>query len=242
MNTLDLTHMVKINLNGESQAFPRTEIKSLDRSTRLASYSRDYLVDYLLHYCRLCQKAGQSGTTPILEALLEVQPDNGEVFYLLGRQYELSGDLAASLDCFERAGALRPDTPKYTLAAVTVACLLNERSRALAMVCNVISAYPTLAEAYFERGVIFVADENWVRAQRDFEMCIRFEPNNLDYLTFLANACRQQGLYKLAHRQAQKALRIDPNYEPAQEELRQIPFFQQFVDFFRPGEAVTLAQ
>ena len=206
-------------------------------SGQVTGYSRDFLVGYLLHYCRLAQKMKKQGTTPILQAILELEPENGEAHYLLGWQHEMAENLTEALDCFERAAALRPDKPNYALAAVRIAGMLGERTKALAMVCSVISAYPAMAEAYYERGLIFEADENWGRALRDYEMCVRFDPKNPAYLTATASMYRRQKLYKMARRSAAKALKIDPNYADAHEELRQLPLLEQFVDFFRPEEA-----
>lgn len=201
-------------------------------------YSRDFLVGYLLHYCRLSHKMKRKGTAPVLEALLEIEPENGEVHFLLAGQYELAGGYPEALESFERAAALRPDKPHYTLAAVRMACLLGERNKALSLACGVISAYPNMAEAYYERGLIFEADENWGRALRDYEMSIRFEPKNPAYLCATASMYRRQKLYKMARRSATKALKLDPNYTEAHEELRQLPFLEGFSEMFRPEEAV----
>ena len=112
------------------------------------SLNRDFLMGYLLHYCRLCQKLKKRGTGTVLQALLEVEPDNGELHFLLAQQHELENNLHESLACYERAASLRLDKPSYMLEAVRVACMLGERNRGMAMVGSVISAYPIMAEAY----------------------------------------------------------------------------------------------
>src|SRR5262249_33351524 len=149
----------------------------------------------------------------------------------LARQYERDGQLEEALESYERAANLCLDKPTYMLAATRVACLLGERGKGLALVCSVISAYPTMAEAYYERGLIFETDENWRRALRDYEMCTRLEPQNPAYLCAVSSMYRHLKLFKVARRCAAKALKIDPHYGPAHEELRQIPFFDQLFDF-----------
>ncbi|HEX2913992.1 MAG TPA: hypothetical protein VH186_24520 [Chloroflexia bacterium] len=204
-----------------------------------SGYSRDYLLDYLLHYCRLCQQAKRQGSLPVLQALVELEPDNGEIHFLLGYQYELMDERYEALLCYERAAALRPDLPNYMLAAVRMACLLGDYNKGLGMVGSVISAYPTMAEAYYERGLIYEVDENWGRALRDYEMCSRLEPQNPIYMCSMASMYRQQKLYKMARRCAVKALKLDPHCSQAHEELRQLPLFDQVVDFLRPGDRDT---
>jgi tetratricopeptide (TPR) repeat protein len=211
-------------LQAESFSAPRVT----PTNDKVETYSREFLVGYLLHYCRLSHKMRKQNTIPVLQALLEIEPENGEVYFLLGRQYQMAGKLAEALACFEKAAVLRPDKPGYVLAGVHTACLLGQRTKALSMVCNVISAYPNMAEAYYERGLIFEADTNWARAARDYEMCIRFDPENPAYLCAAAAMYRRQSLYKIARRLANKALKIDPNYSLAHEELRLLPFFEQF--------------
>ncbi|NWJ47409.1 MAG: hypothetical protein HXX08_16240 [Chloroflexi bacterium] len=195
-------------------------------------YSRDFLLGYLLHYCRLTNRIKRQGTIPILEALLEIEPENGEIYYLLARQYELIEKIPEALECFEQAAALRPDKPTYMLAAVRAACYLGERSKALALVGTVISAY-NLPEAYYERGLIYEADENWDWALRNYEWCTRLDPENPHYHCAEARMNRFLKRYTMAKRAASKALRIDPEFAEAHEELRQIPFFDQFIDMFR---------
>ncbi len=205
--------------------------KPLPKTADLAGGGKAYLLGYLMHYCRLSEKLDRTGTKAVLQALLEAEPDNGETHYLLARQFEREGALSAALESFERAASLCLDKPTYMLAATRVACLLGDRNKGLALVCSVISAYPNLAEAYHERGLIHEADENWRRALRDYEMCNRLEPQAPAYLCSIASMYRHLKLYKVARRCAVKALKLDPNYGPAHEELRQIPFFEQLLDF-----------
>ncbi|MEI7554552.1 hypothetical protein [Candidatus Chlorohelix sp.] len=214
---------------------------SVDRNTnwqandasQTGQYSRDFLLGYLHHYCRLHNSLKRQGTIPILEALLEIEPENGEIYYLMARQYELIEKIPEALECFEQAAALRPDKPTYMLAAVRAACYLGERSKALTLVGTVISAY-NLPEAYYEQGLIYeTAYENWDWALRSYEMCTRLEPENLFYLCAEARMNRFLKRYTMAKRAASKALRIDPKCAEAHEELQQIPFFDQFIDIFR---------
>ena len=203
------------------------------------AYSREFLIGYLLHYCRLCQEMQRQGTIPVLETLLEIVPDNGEVHFLLGLQHKMNSNLHQALLSFERAAALRPDKPEYALAAVHLACVLNERNKALDIVCNVISAYPIMASAYAQRALIFEVDENWGRALRDYEMCTRLEPKNPAYLVSTARMYRMQKNYKMARWSVAKALKLESNYTKAHEELHQLPLLEQFVGFLRPDEVET---
>jgi tetratricopeptide (TPR) repeat protein len=197
-----------------------------------AKYNRDFLVGYLLHSCRLYQQISKPGSIPVLQTLLEVEPENGEVHYLLARQYEMIGNLEAALESFECAAALRPDKPTFTLAGARVACFMGRREKGLAMVCSIISAYPDMVEAYAERALIYETDENWRRALDDYQMCGRLEPLNPAFATAEARMYRLQKQYKMARRCASRALKIDPTFNPAHEELRLLPFFDQFSDFF----------
>ena len=219
------------NWSAADGAGPRANTAFPTTNADAATYSRDFLLGYLKHYCRLSDKLDRPGTIPVLQALLELEPDNGEVHFWLARQYERDGQLEEAFESYERAANLCLDKPTYMLAATRVACLLGERGKGLALVCSVISAYPTMAEAYYERGLIFETDENWRRALRDYEMCSRLEPQNPAYLCAVASMYRHLKLFKVARRCAAKALKIDPHYAPAHEELRQIPFFDQLFDF-----------
>lgn len=202
------------------------------------SYGLASKVSYLLHYCRLSQQLHQSGTAQILELLLELEPDNGEVHFLLAKQYELADQFPEALSSFERAAALRPDKPEYALAASHVACMLGKRNQALEMVCNVIAAYPIMPQAYFARGLIYEVDENWGRAVRDYEMCSRLDPQSAVYHVAAATMYRRQKLYKMARWALSKALKLDPNNIRAHEELHQLPFMEQFVGFFQSNDKI----
>lgn len=206
-----------------------------------SKYTREFLMGYLMHYCRLCNKHKKSGTIPYLQAILELEPNHAEAHYFMARQYELEGDMEKALHYFERAAALRPDKPTYTLAGVRVACHLGERNKGLAMVCSVIAAYPTMEEAFYERGLIHETDENWGRAVRDYEECSNLNPENPIYACAAARMYRMEKKFTMARRCAVKALKLDPNYTEAHEELRLLPFLDQFVDFFKKDKAEAKA-
>src|SRR3954454_1201307 len=83
----------------DNNALPPTNVDA-------ATYSREFLLGYLKHYCRLSDKLDRQGTVPILHALLEIEPDNGEVHYWLARQYERDGQLEEAFESYERAANL----------------------------------------------------------------------------------------------------------------------------------------
>ncbi len=186
-------------------------------------YSPEFLKGYLLHYCRLCEKTNRQGTIPVLHVLLDIEPQNGEVHFMLARQYEMNGDRETAMPSFERAAALCPEKPEYTLAAVRAAGYLGDRIKAMSLVNSVIGAYPIMAEARYERAVIYEIDENWNRALQDFDYCHHLDPNNTDYLCDISRMYRMQKLFKLARQFAERALRIDPKCSRAHDELRLIP-------------------
>ncbi len=194
---------------------------------------RENAADFLRHYCRLSEKLAKTGTIPVLQSLLELEPDDGELHYLLARQYELEKMLPEALVEFERAANLRLDRPTYMLAATRIACLLGDGAKGLALASSVIMAYPIMVEAYYERGLIYEVDENWDRALSDYLRCRSLEPGNPAYLVAAASMYRNKQLHNAARQCLKQAIKIDPSYEPAILEMRKLPFFDGLTSLFR---------
>jgi tetratricopeptide (TPR) repeat protein len=201
-----------------------------------AKYEQKFLINYLLHYCRLCYKLGKQGSAPILDKLLQMDGENGELFFLRAAEYEREDNHPLALDYYERAAALSPDKPTYMIAAAQIAANLGRRHKAMAMLAEISEAFPQMAEARYERGKIYEQDENWARAKQEYEACVNLDQKNITYLCACARAYRHLKLYKAAQRLLKKALTLDPNNRQAQEELRQISLFDQLFDLSRPDD------
>jgi tetratricopeptide (TPR) repeat protein len=200
-------------------------------------YDREFLFNYLLHYCRLCFRLDRFGIAPYLDKLLNMEPENGELHFLRAAQFEYEDDLPSALEFYERAAALSPDKPTYMIASAKMAVKLGKRHKAMAMLAGVIDAFPAMAEARYERGKIYEQDENWARAKQEYEACINLDQKSVTYLCACACAYRHLKLYKAAQRLLKKALQLDPNNRQAQEELRQISLFDQLFDLSRPDDS-----
>jgi tetratricopeptide (TPR) repeat protein len=230
----DMTHLAKFMATRDAEWSPNDK-------PQLDLYNQDFLVGYLLHYCRLNFKLNRKGNIPLLQALLEIEPENGEIHYLLARQYELEGNVEEAMVSFERASTLRPDKPTYALAAVRAACWLGERNKALSMVSNVITTYPNMPEAFYERGLIYETDENWEWALKNYEKCTTLNQENPDYFCAEARMNRYLKRYTMARRAVQRALKINPKHHEALEESRHLPVIDQIFDKFRAERAEKVA-
>ena len=87
-------------------------------------------------------------------------------------------------------------------------------------------------------GRVYELESGFLTIGRGENCSIRFDPKNPAYLCASASMYRRQKLYKMARRSATKALKLDPNYTEAHEELRQLPLLEQFSDIFRSEEAI----
>ncbi len=219
----DYAHLTKSYRTDNSPSARSAGWWSGDETGISGNYSPEFLKGYLLHYCRLCDRTNRQGTIPVLQTLLENESEDGEVHFLLARQYDLGGVRELAMPSYERAAALCPEKPEYALAAVRAAGYLGDRIKAMSWVNNVISAYPVMAEAWYERAVIYETDENWNRALSDLHRCRDLEPHNTDYLCDIARIYRLQKSYRLARQFAERALREDPKCQRAHAELREIP-------------------
>src|SRR3954464_14552791 len=121
----DYAHLTKSYRSDNSPSAHSKSWWTGDESGSSGNYSPEFLKEYLLHYCRLCEKTNRQGTIPVLQALLDIEPENGEVHFMLARQHEMNGDRESAMPSFERAAALCPEKPEYTLAAVRAAGYLG---------------------------------------------------------------------------------------------------------------------
>lgn len=219
----DFAHLTKSYRTDNSPSAHANAWWTGDETGLSGNYSPDFLKDYLLHYCRVCDRTNRQGIIDVLKALLEVEPENGEVHFLLARQYDMGGLRDYAMPEYERAAALCPEKPEYALAAVRAAGYLGDRIKAMSLVNSVISAYPNMADAWYERAIIYETDENWNRALSDLHQCLKFDKKNTTYMCDIARIYRLQKSYRLARMFAERALDEDPKCQRAHAELREIP-------------------
>lgn len=159
------------------------------------------------------------------ELVLRHYTDNAEAYelYLKGRfhhyKYTAEGWRQA-IEFFEMALAKEPEyAPAYAGMSSSLGCLSffgfrpAERSipQSRAAAIGALTIDPDLAEAHLSLAlIIFFFDWDWVKAEEEFKLAIKLDPNNAEALSFYAIFLGAEGRFDEALECGRHSLEIDP--------------------------------
>ncbi|MBV8308176.1 MAG: glycosyltransferase family protein [Gammaproteobacteria bacterium] len=114
--------------------------------------------------------------TAVCERAAVLHPLDAEVHALRGAAARASGELAASLECYDVAAALSPQNPRITNARAEVLLALKRYPDALRASDAAVALTPDLAAAHFNRGCALLGLERVQEACTSFARACTIEP------------------------------------------------------------------
>ena len=146
-------------------------------------------VDARINHAALCVEAGElAAAREDVTAGLKLSPGNPHLLCLLG-EIELAGELVeAAMRAFTAAIAADPALPQAWAARAGAAFQAGDTAGALADLDRSLELAADPA-AFFNRGVINEARQDWDQAVADFSSALALAPDDLDASEHLA-ACR----------------------------------------------------
>ncbi len=149
-----------------------------------------------------------------LKAMVEAEPSNRELEFVLARLYEATNELDAARSVYQAIIDLEEDkkgpaalTAKTHLAATSVRTGNKAEARKLAE--EVLKENPRDREALLLRGNLFLADKNGAAAISDFRAALKDDPSSPEINRILADAHLSNNEPELAIDTLQKAISLN---------------------------------
>ena len=115
----------------------------------------------------------------LLEAALEEEPDNEKIYLYLGNVYEQLGKYRLAIDIMSRGAKLSDNYDNLLYFNIGNNYLaLNETEAALEMFSKAIEADSQFPDVYLNRANLFVRQEKFMEAVKDYNLYLSLEPSS----------------------------------------------------------------
>ncbi|CDW59714.1 Histone H3 [Trichuris trichiura] len=166
-----------------------------------------YLLSRAIH-----AQTGQSAVTlKLLVAAARLDPYNGDVFFWLGKNLELSKKEKKALECYERAFKLRPYAENIAMALSDFYWRMDMHAKNINLLETVsrLHLVENQSWAWFRLALQSLLHGSPVDAMQAFQCILRTDPKNLLLMDLLADAYMQLGNLKSAMKSWRKCLTDD---------------------------------
>jgi tetratricopeptide (TPR) repeat protein len=96
----------------------------------------------------------------------------------------------------------------------------RDRARALAALGTILEKYPSFAEAYNQRAIVYFRNQEWAQAAADCQRAIALNPQHFGALSGLGQCLVELRKTRAALRAFRQALKIHPGLEDVEETVR----------------------
>jgi tetratricopeptide (TPR) repeat protein len=142
------------------------------------------------------------------------------------------GDYVQSEHCYDRALAGHPDAPLASEIINNRACLCAQRNdyAAAKKMWHCLTrdtTYQTPEVAWVNLGKAYIKERNLAQAQQAFEHAVNLAPSYVDAHFYLSLVERERGEHRLARREADLVLKMEPGHQGASVLMAQIESTQE---------------
>lgn len=146
-----------------------------------------------------------------------------QVYEGMGNVYGSMGQPQQALEAYEKAVQLAPDKGSLYLNRAIAHSMLGNRAAAFADYDKALQILPQKAGFIaMNRGGLHLGAGDYQQALADFNIAVQQLPNNPRSWFNRGNTYLQMGQRDAAKRDYEQALRVDPNFTPAQQQLQQL--------------------
>ena len=158
-----------------------------------------------------------------LQYLEKYFPEDAELQYNLGIQYEKLKDFENAKKCYKRAVELSPQEDfYYNLGEVLVE--LGEWDEAINAFNTVLKTDSKDGNCYFNLGICYYKKEETNKAMDNFQKAVELNPRDIYAYFYLGNIYQNSGLTNFAEENYKKVLAVSPDYSWAYFNLASIAY------------------
>lgn len=149
------------------------------------------------------------------QALLKLQPEHADGWFLLGIVASSQGQLAQAVNLFDRALGFAPQQPDYLAQKAKCLCMLKRDKEALSAAHAAIALNPEKALILDTLGVVMTNLGQYQEARELLAQAVARQPQRLQFQFNLATAEQFLGNIDAARHHYQQALSLNPEFTRA---------------------------
>ena len=144
---------------------------------------------------------------------IQLAPNHVEARTLLGwLNLEVRKDYPAAIEAYRRVVQLRPDSPEAQNNLAVALKKNGDLDKALEGFSRALDLREGYAEAWSNRGWVYLEQEKWREARRDFEQALRLNPQDQGALYGMSRVLKQTRDYSGAQEALKKLISRSPNF------------------------------
>lgn len=151
--------------------------------------------------------------------ILGIDENSSDVYKGLGTVYTKQKNFSDAADAYKQSVRLGSRDEQTYLSLSEALLQKNDWQGAIETLDHVIRMSPQMASAYALIGRAYTGLKLHKEALKYFELAAKFDPKNVGYLMFLAEAADKRGLDVIAKMNLNKVLELDPKNETAKKFL-----------------------
>jgi len=153
------------------------------------------------------------GAVSAIKRALDENPSHADARTLLGWiELEVRGDIDAAIKQYQKVIELRPELAEAYSNLAAAQRKKGELGEAIENLNEALKRKPNFAAALTTRGGIFVEQNKWAEARRDFEQALKINPADDGALYGLAQALREARDYAGAQKALGELTSRSPNF------------------------------
>jgi tetratricopeptide (TPR) repeat protein len=156
------------------------------------------------------QRRDYLGAEAMYRRVLDEDPENADAWCYLGILYYDLARYADSVQCYQRAVAIRPEFPVALSNMTNSLSALSRYTEAEASARRALELNPRYTTAWNNLGALLVKQGKFAEAATTFEKSLELAPENETAHRNLGAALIRQGKFAEGSRHSEAALRLDP--------------------------------
>jgi len=149
----------------------------------------------------------------ILKKVIEIDPENEQGYFRLGRYYRKIGEHNKSEEMFKKAIEIDPENEKCYFRLGRYYRKIGEHNKSGGMFKKAIEMNPENEEGYLGLGKYYRDKGEYNKAEEMFKKAIEIDPENEEGYLQLGRYYRDKGGHNKAEEMFKKAIEIDPENE-----------------------------
>ena len=153
------------------------------------------------------------GAVVAIKRALELNPNHVEARTLLGwYELQIRGNFDSAIEQYAKVVELKPDSPQAHVNLGVAYKNKGELSKALVTYNRALEQRADYVEALSNRGWVFVEQEKWQEARRDFDQALKIKPADQGALQGLAQVLEKTRDYSGAQEVLSRLNEQSPNF------------------------------
>jgi tetratricopeptide (TPR) repeat protein len=148
----------------------------------------------------------------IYRQILEQEPQQSDVFHLLGVIAYQRGNSEQAVQLIRQAIKIQPDAPNYHNSLGNILKEQGHMEDAVQSYQRALALNPTHLESLYNLGNTLSEQNQLEEALAFYQKALAIKPDYLNVLNNMGNVLKQQGRLEEALESYQKALKVDPDY------------------------------